>query len=124
MLADTIYQHLKDLYNAKVSSLVESTVVVDPSSTVSQVLGKLSKNDDYDAFCLDGKKVLTTNIRALLVGKDITDMKISPFLYAIPHLKPSDKIQKAANIMSHYRIRSAPVVDKEKIVGAVTQENF
>ena len=124
MFADTIYEHLKDLYNTKVSSLVESTVIIDPSSTISHVLSDLSKKDAYDAFCLEGKTVLTTNIRALLVGKDIVDMKITPFLYPIPYLKPSDKIQKAANIMSHYRIRSAPVVDKGKIIGDVSAKKI
>ena len=124
MLADTIYQHLKELYHIKANSLVSPAVLVDSSSTVFQVIRDLSKKDAYDAFCLDGKTVLTTNIRALLVGKDIVNMKISPFLYPIPYLKPSDNIQKAANIMSHYRIRSVPVVEKGNIVGAVSARNI
>ncbi len=124
MLADTIYQHLKEFDNTKIGSHIEPTVVIEPTYTISKTLNNLLKKDMYDAFCMDGKSVLTTNIRSLLAGKDIVDMKISPFLNSIPHLKPTDTIQDAANIMAHYRIRSAPVVDKGKIVGAVSAKKI
>lgn len=124
MLANTIYEHLKEIYDTSVKSLMESTTIIDPSSTVSSVLADLYKNNSYDAFYFDGKSVLTTNIRTLLIGKDIADMKISPFLSPIPHLKQNSNIQKASNIMSHYRIRSAPVVEKGKIIGAVSATNI
>ena len=96
MISDTIYEHLKDLSNTSVKSMIESTTVIDPSSTIGSVLANLSKKDSYDAFYFDGKTVHCTNIRALLVGKDISDMKIGPFLSPIRHLKPTSNIQKAS----------------------------
>src|SRR4030065_1423757 len=117
MISDTIFEHLKDIAQKKVDSLIESVPIIDPSHTVSQVIHQLSKNDSYDAFCFDGKSVLATNLRSLLSGKDIVDMKVGPFLETIPSLSLQDTVQKAANVMSHYRIRAVPVVDKNKILG-------
>lgn len=124
MISDTIYEHLKDIYNKKISSLVEPVIVIEPTLSVSKVISRLSKNDSYDAFCLNGKSVLTTNIRSLLPGKDIADMKVQSLLETIPALTLKDNVQKAANIMSHYRVRTVPIVDKRKIIGGVSAKRI
>lgn len=120
MISDTIYEHLKDIHQKKINSLIEPVIVIEPTSSVSKVINKLSKSDSYDAFCLNGKSVLTTNVRSLLPGKDIADMQVQPFLETIPALSPKDNVQRAANIMSHYRVRTVPVVDKNRIIGGVS----
>jgi CBS domain-containing protein len=124
MISDTIYEHLRDIHDKKINSLIEPVIIIEPNSSVSQIISKLSKNDSYDAFCLDGKSVMSTNIRSLLLGKDIVDMKVGPFLETIPALTLGDNIQKAANIMSHYRIRTVPVIDKNKIIGGVSAKRI
>ena len=124
MISDTIYEHLQDINHKKIGPLVEPVIIVEPTSSVSKVINMLSKDDSYDVFCLDGKSVLTTNIRSLLPGKDIADMKVQSFLETIPALTPNDDIQKAANIMSHYRTRTVPVIDKEKIIGGVSAKRI
>lgn len=124
MISDTIFDHLKDIAHKKVDSIMEPVTIIDPNNTVSQVIHQLSKNDSYDAFCHDGKSVLAINIRSLLLGKDIVDMKVDPFLETIPSLSLQDTVQKAANIMSHYRTRAVPVVDKNKIVGGIKAEKI
>ena len=124
MISDTIYEHFKDISNKKIKSLLEPVTIIEPTSSVSKVINQLSKNDSYDAFCLDGKSVQTINVRSLLLGKDIVDMKVATFLETIPALTISDNIQKAANIMSHYRIRTVPIVEKRKIIGGVTSKRI
>ena len=124
MLTDTIYEHLKDIHQRKIDSILESATIIDPQSTVSHLLNQMNKNDSYDAFCIDGKSILTTNLRHLLSGKDIADMKVESFLSSVPSLTPKDSIQKASNIMSHYRIRSVPVVEKRKIIGVVNAKKI
>ncbi len=124
MLSDTIYEHLKDIHQKKVSSLIEPVIVIEPSLSVSKVVNKLSKNNSYDVFCLNGKSVQTANVRSLLPGKDIADMQVKPFLETIPSLKRSDTVQKAANILSHYRVRTVPVVENKKIVGGVSANSI
>ena len=124
MITETIYEHLKDIYNSKVVSLLSPAIEIDPSFTVSRVIHDITNNDVYDVFCMEGDTVLTTNVRALLAGKDIADMKISPFLSPIRFLTRNDLIQKAANIIAHYRVRAVPVVENNKIVGCVTAKSI
>ncbi|MCH7773915.1 MAG: hypothetical protein IH784_05855 [Bacteroidetes bacterium] len=80
MISDTIYEHLKDISYKKINSLLEPVTIIEPNSSVSRIINQLSKNDSYDAFCIIGKSVLTTNVRELLFGKDIIAMKVKPFL--------------------------------------------
>ena len=124
MITDTIYEHLRDIQSAKVKPLISKATIIEPSDTLSSVIGKISKNNAYDVFYLNGKVVLSTNIRVLLNAKNITTMKVEPFLYSIPSLTPNDSIQKAANIIAHYRIREVPVVQKNKIIGVVAAKRI
>ena len=39
-------------------------------------------------------------------------------------MTPNDSIQKAANIIAHYRIREVPVVQKNKIIGVITAKRI
>lgn len=120
MLSNTIYEHLKDLYQTRVESFLEQPVTIEPQSTISQVISTLTKADSYDGFYLDGKTPKIINLRELLIGKDISDMKVESFLQAIPSLKPTDTLQKASNIMTHYRTRSVPVLDGTTFKGVIT----
>ncbi len=124
MITQTITEHLKDISNSKIGHYISPAVVIDPSSTLNQIMSKISKNDVYDVFCLEGNSALTTNVRSLLAAKDIADMKVRPFLSTITPLKKSDTIQKAANIIAHHRIRAVPVVDGKKIIGCITAKNI
>lgn len=124
MISDTIYDHLKDIHSSKVKPLISKPALVEPDDTISKVIGKIENNDIYDVFYYDGKKVLSTNIRTLLNSKNITKMKISSFLYHIPHVEPNSPVQMAANIMAHYRIRHVPVVKNKKIVGVVAAKKL
>lgn len=124
MISDSIYDHFKEISNAKIKSLIGTVTIIEPSFTVSQVINEISKNDAYDAFCLEKNSVLATNIRELIRGKDITDMKIRPFLYPIQSLSLSDSVQKAANIINNFRVRTVPVVNNNEIIGAVNSKNI
>ncbi|MDH3361610.1 MAG: CBS domain-containing protein [Nitrosopumilus sp.] len=119
MITDTIYKHLEEVQSTKIKSLISKAVIIEPSDTLSSVINKISKNDAYDVFYFNGRSILSTNIRALLNAKNITEMKVESFLYPIPYLSPNDSVQKAANIIAHYRIREVPIVQKNKIIGVV-----
>ncbi|MBM3895503.1 MAG: CBS domain-containing protein [Thaumarchaeota archaeon] len=123
MLADTIYEHFKDIYHSKLP-LPQKAVVVNPSSTVSNVIKQISNSDVYDVFCLEGNSVYSTNVRALLSASNILDAIIRPYLYAVPFLKPTDTVNKASNIMAHHRIRSAPIVQDNQIIGQVSAKDI
>jgi len=124
MISDTIYEHLRDIHSTKVRSLLSKATSIEPTDTISQVINKMTKNKSYDAFYLNGKTILSTNTRELLNSKNISTMKIEPYLYSIRYVTPNDSVQKAANILANYRVRAVPVVDKRKIVGVVTAKRI
>ena len=124
MITDTIYEHLRSIQSLKVKPLISKATTIEPTDTLSSVIGKISKNNAYDVFYLNGKSTLSTNIRALLNAKNITTMKVEQYLYPVPYLTPNDTIQKAAHIIAHHRIREVPVVQKNKIVGVVTAKRI
>jgi len=124
MITETIYEHLKDIYNSKVATLISPAIEIDSSFTVSKVMNQIFKNNVYDIFCLDGNSVLTTNVRALLAAKDISDMNIRPFLSTILSLSRNDLVQKAANIIALNRIRAVPLVENKKIIGCITAKSI
>jgi len=124
MITDTIYSHMKDVQSTKIKSLISKATTVEPTDTLSNVISKIIKNNSYDVFYLKGKNVLSTNIRGLLNAKNIDQMKVESFLYPIPHVNQNDSVQKVANIITHYRIREVPVVDKNQIIGVVTAKQI
>jgi CBS domain-containing protein len=124
MIADTIHEHLKDIQSTKIKSIISKPTIIEPSETLSSVINKITRNKAYDAFCLNGKTTLSTNILSLLNAKNITSMKIEPYLSPVPYISPNDSIQKASHIMTHYRTREVPVVSKNKIIGVVTAKQI
>jgi hypothetical protein len=75
MLADTIYDHLHGIHQMNVKELIEPPILVNSKDTITQVINQMEKSDAYDVFCVEGKSVLTTNLRSLLSSKNIIDMK-------------------------------------------------
>lgn len=124
MITDTIHEHFRNVKLTKVKDLVSKAILVEPTDTISTVINQITKNDSYDVFYMNGKNVLSTNIRLLLNAKNITIMKIQSFLYPIPHVTPNDSVQKVANVITHYRTRGVPVVNKNQIVGVVTAKRI
>ena len=124
MITDTIHAHMKDIQSTKIKSLISKATTIEPTDTLSHVISKITKNNSYDVFYLKDKSVLSTNIRALLNAKNIDKMKVEPFLYPIRHVTQNDSVQKVVNIITHYRIREVPVVEKNQIIGVVTAKQI
>lgn len=119
-----IYEHLRDVRELKVVKIMKKPETIDSTFTISKIIGVLANSDSYDAFCMEGRDVLTINARELLGIKDIENTKIRPLLRKIQPLSKNDTIEKAAQILSHYRMRSAPVVEKNEIVGIVNGKDI
>ncbi|MEO9308450.1 CBS domain protein [Nitrosotalea sinensis] len=119
-----IYQHLKDVRELKVAKIMKKPTILDSSFVASKTIGVLVNSDSYDAFCMEGKDVLTISARELLGVKDIESTKIRSLLRKIQPLSKNDTIEKAAAILSHYRMRSVPVVERDEIVGIVNGKDI
>lgn len=124
MITDTIYEHFRDVYQTKVESLVSECLTFNPEDSVSEVVNKLTKNDSYGAFYREGNSVFTIDLRSILSVRHISKMRIREFMYTIPSLKVSDTIQEACNIISHHRIREAPVLRNNKLEGVVNAKEL
>jgi CBS domain-containing protein/ribosome-associated translation inhibitor RaiA len=114
-----VYSHLKEVRDFKVSKILKKATIIDSSYTISKVVGVLVNSNSYDVFCMDGKDVLTICARDLLSTKDVENMKVKPLLRKIQPLTKNDTVEKAAAILSHYRMRSVPIVEGNQIVGVV-----
>ncbi|MDE1843048.1 MAG: CBS domain-containing protein [Thaumarchaeota archaeon] len=119
-----IYQHLKDVRELKVAKIMKKPTILDSSFVASKTIGVLVNSDSYDAFCMEGKDVLTISARELLGVKDIEGTKIRSLLRKIQPLSRNDTIEKAAAILSHYRMRSVPVVERNEIAGIVNGKDI
>jgi len=124
MITDTIYEHLKDIQSTKIKNIISKPTIIEPTETLSSVINKITRNKAYDVFCINGKTTLSTNILSLLNAKNITSMKVEPFLSPVPYVSPNDSIQKVSHIMTHYRTREVAVVSKNKIIGVVTAKQI
>ncbi len=124
MITDTIYEHLKDIQSTKIKNIISKPTIIEPTETLSSVINKITRNKAYDVFCINGKTTLSTNILSLLNAKNITSMKVEPFLSPVPYVSPNDSIQKISHIMTHYRTREVAVVSKNKIIGVVTAKQI
>lgn len=119
-----IYTHLKDVRDMKVDKVLKKAVIIDSTSTVSKTVGVLVNSNSYEAFCMHGKDTLTISARELFGVKDTENMKIKPLLRKIQPLRKQDTIEKAASILSHYRMRSVPVVENDQIIGIVNGKDI
>ena len=119
MISDIIYEHLQDIQSTKIKNLMSKPTIIEPSETLSSVINKITRNNAYDVFCINGKTTLSTNILSLLNAKNITSMRVEPYLSPVPYVTPNDSVQKVSHIMTHYRTREVPVVSKNKIIGVV-----
>jgi CBS domain-containing protein len=119
MNSGQVYAHLKNIRERSIAKLVKPATVIEPNLSISKTIGRMLESDSYDIFCMDADTILTTNARELLSSHIVSNMKISFFLRSVEHVTTDDTVEKAATIMSHYRMRSVPVVEGKKLIGVV-----
>jgi len=118
------YEHLKELRERKIEQLLDKATMIEPHFTISKVISLMTETDSYDVFCLREGAVSSTNVRDLLKVRNISSMSISSLLQPTRHLSADDSVEKAATIMSHYRVRSVPVTSNGQILGVINAKNI
>jgi CBS domain-containing protein len=117
------YEYLNEIQKVSVEKVLHPPTIIEPSFSISKVIGMMSETDSYDVYCMKDGEVLTTNAREMLDVRDISTTKASSLLHRIRSLSKNDTIEKAATAMSHYRMRSFPVVNNQ-ILGVVTAKSI
>lgn len=111
------YDTLKYVRDVKISSLWSEPLTVDLSSTsVSGAISLMAERKAYDLYAKQNDTVVTTNMRSLLTIHDPSKDTLNNVMSSCRYLQTDDSLEKACKIMTHYRIRSVPVVDGDKIV--------
>ena len=110
---------LETLRKSKVEMFESRPLTASPASLLSEIIGILEKNGVNEVFIEDGDKVGVVSIRDVLKASEILGMKASSIMTIVPKLSPRDAVERAARLMSDYRLRALPVGEK-KVDGAVT----
>lgn len=118
------HEYLKGVQKTSVEKVLRPPTIIDPSFSISKVIGMMSETDSYDVYCMKDGEVLTTNAREMLDVRDISTTKASSLLHRIRTLSKNDTVEKAATAMAHYRMRSFPVVHNNQISGVVTAKSI
>ena len=124
MSLDVIHEHMSDVVNTKVHSIMSNAVLIESSSTLSQVINTILNHNTFDVFCQEKNHTFTINVRNLIEHKYSVPMNVTPLLHQIPSLSENDNVGKAADIITHNRIRAAPVVKNNEIIGVVEAKNI
>ncbi|HYY71593.1 MAG TPA: CBS domain-containing protein, partial [Nitrososphaeraceae archaeon] len=103
---------------------MDEPLILENDLPISKVIGTLSERNLYESFTVFDKKIFVINIRDLLNIKDIYSRKISTIAKISPVLYTDSKIANAAHIMNYYRLRSLPIVEKDKkIIGQINAKS-
>lgn len=124
MNSKVTYDHLKVIREKRAGQVLSKAITIDPSFTISKVISIMNENNVYDVFCMKSNSVFTINIKDLLAVRDIPKMKVDSLLRRIQPLSKSSTLEEAASTLTHYRMRSVPIVDKNQIVGVVKAKNI
>ena len=110
---------MQELRQTNIGTLMGEALIADPGTEVSKVIGQLKKKAAYEVFYLQAGRPFMATIRDLLNSKNLTTSRLETIANTVPKLPPEERLLSAAGILSDYRIRALPVVEKGKIVGAL-----
>lgn len=115
-----IYDYLNTVRNMPVEGLMEPSIIISKDEPLSKIISTLIETDSYDVFIELSGKVAALNIRDIIGAKDIKTTRPSLVGKIIPELNRKSIVGEAARIMSHYRMRTLPVVQNGQVEGQVS----
>ena len=124
MTISRIYGHLNVIRSIPVRDLMESPIMISKDVALSKIISTLNETNSYDVFIELSGKIGALTIRDIIGIKDITTTRPSLVGKIIPELNRDSVIGEAARIMSHYRMRTLPVVHNGKIEGQVSAKRI
>lgn len=124
MSISELYQSLNELRNTPVYDFIEPKVIADANDSISQIIGILMDRNSYDIFIPLSSKVASLNIRDLLGIRNITSTKPTSLGKIIPTLDSQTSTAEAARIMSLYRLRALPIMEKNQIIGQISAKRI
>ena len=120
LTVNRIYGHLNVIRSIPVRDLMDPPIMISKDVAPSKIISTLNETNSYDVFIELSGKIGALTIRDIIGIKDITTTRPSLVGKIIPELNRDSVISEAARIMSHYRMRTLPVVHNGKIEGQVS----
>jgi len=99
---------------------MEPPLIISKDEALSKIISTLLETESYDIFIDLSGKIAALNIRDIIGIKDIKTTRPSLIGKIIPALNTGSRIGEAARIMSHYRMRTLPVVRNGNIEGQLS----
>ena len=124
MTVNRIYGHLNAIRGVRVRDLMDPPNMISKNETLSKIISNLVETNSYDIFIELSGKIAALTIRDIIGIKDIKTTKPSLVGKIIPELNRDSVTGEAARIMSHYRMRTLPVVHNGKIEGQVSAKRI
>jgi CBS domain-containing protein len=119
-----LYPFLSETRNTLVSNFMEPAVTANGTDTISQIIGVLMENNAYDIFIPLSGKIAAINIRDLLGIRNINSANPSTVGKIIPILNSESRAVEAARLMSLYRLRALPILEKNQIIGQISAKKI
>jgi CBS domain-containing protein/ribosome-associated translation inhibitor RaiA len=124
LTVNRIYGHLNAIRGVRVRDLMDPPNMISKNETLSKIISNLVETNSYDIFIELSGKIAALTIRDIIGIKDIKTTKPSLVGKIIPELNRDSVTGEAARIMSHYRMRTLPVVHNGKIEGQVSAKRI
>jgi CBS domain-containing protein/ribosome-associated translation inhibitor RaiA len=118
------YGHLNAIRGVLVRNLMDPPIIISMNEPPSKIISDLVETNSYDIFIELSGKIAALTIRDIIGIKDIKTTRPSLVGKIIPELTRDSVIGEAARIMSHYRMRTLPVVHNGKIEGQVSAKRI
>jgi len=124
MSISNLYESLKKLRHTSSYNLIEPAVVAEDSESISKIIRILIERNSYEIFTPLSEKVKAINTRDILAARNIHQANPSKIGKIIPTLNSENTTADAARLMSLYRMRSLPFLEKNEITGQITAKKI
>lgn len=120
MSVSDLYESFNELRHTPALDFIEPRVIAEASDSISEIIGILMDRDCYDIFVPLLGKVAALSMRDFLGVKNITSENPSTLGKIIPTLNSESTTSEAARLMSLYRLRALPLLEKNEIKGQIS----
>ena len=124
MSISDLHETFNELRNTAVYNFIEPKVIADANSSLSQIIGVLVDSNANDIFLPLSGKVAAITIRDILGIRNITSSKPPTVGKIIPTLNSDSKTAEAIRLMSLYRLRALPIMEKNEVVGQISAKRI
>lgn len=124
MLISNIYENMDVLRHLPAHNLMEPAVVSGDGDSIRKIIAILLERNCYEVFTPLPYKVMAINVRDILGARNIAHINPSKIGKIIPTLNSDNTTADAARIMSLYRMRAIPFVNKNEITGQITAKKI